>query len=154
MEELLAQAFVFLAQAFDNVFVFLLIIAALVFATEPRWEKRKKIAIALFIAGMAAIIAKNVIMEPRPCLSIESLIQCPLDFSMPSGHAAVAFTLMIAFLGRAWFPFYWAFAILVAYSRFYVGVHTFDDIAAALVLAPIAYQATDLIWGAFIERNK
>ena len=73
---------------------------------------------------------------------------------MPSGHSAVAFTLMIAFLGSRWFPFYWVFAILVAYSRFYVGVHTFDDIAAALVLAPIAYQATDLLWGAFIERNK
>ena len=73
---------------------------------------------------------------------------------MPSGHAAIAFTLMIAFIGKRPFPFYWAFALLVAYTRFYLGVHTFEDLAAALVLAPVAYQSADIIQGALLERGK
>jgi len=93
-------------------------------------------------------------MEPRPCTGGSSLIQCPLDYSLPSGHAAMAFTLMIAFIGKRPFPFFWIFALLVAYTRFYLGVHTFEDLAAALVLAPVAYQFADIIWGAFFERGK
>lgn len=148
------DAFFFLAQLIDNDASFFIIIAASVLLTEPRWEKRKKIALALVIAALITIVAKNLIMQPRPCPSEESLIQCPSDYSMPSGHAAIAFTLMFAFIGKPSFPFYWLFALLVAYTRFYLGVHTFEDIAAALVVAPAAYHAADLLWGAYVERNK
>lgn len=149
-----SQAFLSLAQILDNPYPFFAIVGIAVFLSEPRWEKRFKIVLALLIAGLIALAAKSVIMQPRPCLSADSLIQCPLDFSMPSGHAAIAFTLMIPFLGKRAFPFYWIFALLVAYSRFYLGVHTFEDLAAALVLAPIAYQLADITWGALFERNK
>ncbi len=149
-----AQAFLYLAQFLDNPYSFFAIIGIAVFLSEPRWEKRGKIVLALLIAGLIALAAKSVIMQPRPCLSADSLIQCPLDFSMPSGHAAIAFTLMIPFIGKRFFPFYWLFALIVAYTRFYLGVHTFEDLAAALVLAPIAYQFADIIWGAFFEGNE
>lgn len=150
----MTQAFLYLAQILDNPYSFFAIIGIAIFFTEPRWEKRFKIVLAILIAGGMALLAKNLIMEPRPCIGGDSLIQCPLDYSLPSGHAAIAFTLMIAFIGRKYFPFYWLFALLVAYTRFYLGVHTFEDLAAALVLAPIAYQFSDLIWGAFVERGK
>jgi len=149
-----SQAFLYLAQILDNPYSFFAIIGIAVFLTEPRWEKRLKIVLALLIAGGMALLAKNFIMEPRPCIDGDSLIQCPLDYSLPSGHAAIAFTLLIAFIGKRSFPFYWIFALLVAYSRFYLGVHTFEDLAAALVLAPIAYQLADIIWGALVERGK
>ena len=150
----ISQAFLYLAQMLDNPYSFFAIIGIAVFLTEPRWEKRGKIVLALFIAGGMALLAKNIIMEPRPCASSDSMIPCPLDYSMPSGHAAIAFTLMIAFIGKRSFLFYWIFALLVAYTRFYLVVHTFEDLAAALVLAPIAYQFAVLIWGAFVERRK
>jgi membrane-associated phospholipid phosphatase len=150
----ISQAFLYLAQILDSPYSFFAIIGIAIYFTEPRWDKRGKIILALLIAGGMALLAKNLIMEPRPCIGGESLIQCPLDYSLPSGHAAIAFTLMIAFIGKRSFPFYWIFALLVAYTRFYLGVHTFEDLAAALVLAPIAYQFADLIWGAFVERRK
>jgi membrane-associated phospholipid phosphatase len=149
-----SQAFLYLAQILDNPYSFFAIIGIAIFLSEPRWNKRGKIVLALLIAGLMALLAKNLIMEPRPCVGGDSLIQCPLDYSLPSGHAAIAFTLMIAFIGKRSFIFYWLFALLVAYSRFYLGVHTFEDLAAALVLAPIAYQFSDIIWGAFVERGK
>ena len=149
-----SQAFLYLAQFLDNPYSFFAIIGIAVFLTEPRWEKRGKIVLALLIAGGMALLAKNLIMEPRPCIDGDSLIQCPLDYSLPSGHAAIAFTLLIAFIGKRSFPLYWIFALLVAYSRFYLGVHTFEDLAAALVLAPIAYQLADITWGALVERGK
>jgi membrane-associated phospholipid phosphatase len=149
-----SQAFLYLAQILDNPYSFFAIIGIAIYFTEPRWNKRGKIVLALLIAGLMALLAKNLIMEPRPCVGGDSLIQCPLDYSLPSGHAAIAFTLMIAFIGKRSFIFYWLFALLVAYSRFYLGVHTFEDLAAALVLAPIAYQFSDIIWGAFVERGK
>ena len=148
------QAFLYLAQILDNPYSFFAIIGIAIFLSEPRWEKRGKIVLALLIAGALALVAKSLIMEPRPCLSSDSMIPCPLDYSLPSGHAAIAFTLLIAFIGKRSFPFYWIFALLVAYTRFYLGVHTFDDLAAALVLAPIAYQLADITWGAFVERRK
>jgi len=148
------QAFLYLAQILDSPYSFFAIIGIAIFLSEPRWEKRGKIVLALLIAGGMALLAKNLIMEPRPCIGGDSLIQCPLDYSLPSGHAAIAFTLLIAFIGKRSFPFYWIFALLVAYTRFYLGVHTFEDLAAALVLAPIAYQLADIIWGAFVERRK
>lgn len=150
----LAQAFLYLAQFLDNPYSFFAIIGMAIFFTEPRWEKRGKIVLALLIAGLLTLAAKSLIMQPRPCLSSDSMIPCPLDYSLPSGHAAIAFTLLIAFIGKRSFPFYWVFALLVAYSRFYLGVHTFEDLAAALVLAPIAYQLADILWGAFLEGNK
>ncbi|HNT60891.1 MAG TPA: phosphatase PAP2 family protein [Candidatus Bilamarchaeaceae archaeon] len=149
-----AQAFVTFAQFLDNPYAFFSIIILLVLATEPRNGKRMKIALALLIAGLITLGAKAAIMQPRPCIGSSSLIDCPLDYSMPSGHAAIAFTLMLAFIGHRFFPLYWVFAILVAYTRFYLGVHTFEDIAAALVAAPIAYQLADIIWGALLEGKK
>jgi len=148
------QAFLYLAQILDNPYSFFAIIGIAIFLSEPRWEKRGKIVLALLIAGGMALLAKNLIMEPRPCIGGDSLIQCPLDYSLPSGHAAIAFTLLIAFIGKRSFPFYWIFALLVAYTRFYLGVHTFEDLAAALVLAPIAYQLADITWGVIFERRK
>ena len=41
------------------------------------------------------------------------------------------------------------FAILTAFSRIYLGVHTFEDVVGGLVIAPIAYQTIEIFW-----RNK
>ncbi|MEW5996754.1 MAG: phosphatase PAP2 family protein [Candidatus Micrarchaeota archaeon] len=154
MLEALSQAFFFAAAALDNSFVFIALVLAALFLTEKKPEKRNKVLLALAAAYLLVFAAKNIVMQPRPCWSASALIECPPDYSMPSGHAAIAFTLMIAFLGTPYFPLYWVFAVLVAYTRIYLGVHTFGDVAAGLVVAPVAYHITDLFWGAFVERNR
>ena len=138
----------------DDPLFFVALISIFIIFAEGRWEKRKKILVALFVAYILSVGAKALIHKDRPCVTIEGKIECPVDSSFPSGHAAFAFTLMIAFLGKRSFPFFWLFAIFVVFSRIYLGIHTFEDVAGGLVVAPLAYYITDSLWGAFGERNK
>lgn len=89
------------------------------------------------------ILLKNLIARPRPYTQIPELImlmKCPADHSFPSGHAcssfAVAGSLMWTMKSR------WnalripalILAILIAFSRLYVGVHYPTDILAGVAI--------------------
>lgn len=149
----LSSAINFLSLLLSNEFIFFAVVAAMVFLTEKRKEKRLKIILAILIASALVLGLKAFFAEPRPCETSAGMIACEffpyLNYSFPSGHAAIAFLLMIAFLDKPSFPFYWLFAFFIAYSRIYLGVHDFEDIAGALVLAPISYYITDLFWVKF-----
>jgi undecaprenyl-diphosphatase len=137
----------------SNEFIFFAVIGAMVFITERRKEKRVKIILAILTACVLVVGLKMFFAEPRPCEDSVGIVECPslyfFNYAFPSGHATIAFLLMLAFLDKPSFPFYWLFAFFVAYSRIFLGVHDFEDIAGALVLAPIAYYMADLIWVRF-----
>ena len=149
----LTSIITFLSVLLSNEFIFFAVVAAMVFLTEKRKDKRAKIILAMIIACVMVIGLKMFFAEPRPCENSIGIVGCPsflfFGYSFPSGHATIAFLLMLAFLDKPSFPFYWLFAFFVAYSRIFLGVHTFEDIAGALVLAPIAYYITDLVWVRF-----
>lgn len=121
----------------DVLFVFLLVAAALI--AERRVEKLKKIALALILAALLAHGAKMVLQIERPCANTASQFSCPSSYSFPSAHTALAFTLTAAFLRRPAYPAYMLFALFVAYTRLYLGVHTFDDIAGGAVVGILSY---------------
>ncbi len=152
----LASAVTFLSVLLSNEFIFFAVVGAMVVFTEKRKEKRVKIILALILASALVIGLKTFFAEPRPCENTVGLVECPSlpfsNYSFPSGHATIAFLLMLAFIDKPSFPFFWLFAFFVAYSRIFLGVHTFEDIAGALVLAPIAYYLTDLLWVRFHGR--
>jgi membrane-associated phospholipid phosphatase len=147
--ELLTQALMSISQAIGNEFVFCIILGAMVLLTEKRPQKRKKIALAILITFLLVVCLKNAFAVERPC-SADGAGGCPdlffSGYSFPSGHAAMAFIVMIAFLDKPSFPFFWLFAFFVSFSRLLLGVHTFEDIAASMVLAPISYSLTDFAW--------
>jgi membrane-associated phospholipid phosphatase len=148
--EWLSDAFTFVSLLIGNEFVFSLVLGALVFFTERRPQKRKKIILAILITFLLVVALKNVFAVQRPCRGELAESGCPdlflSEYSFPSGHAAMAFLVMVAFLDKPTFPLFWAFALLVSATRLYLGVHTFEDIAGSLVLAPIAYYITDVSW--------
>lgn len=97
---------------------------------------------AVITGELASGALKLVFMRVRPCRALEGvrlLVDCPSSFSLPSGHATVAFAAMV-FLSarhpRLW-PLFLAFAALIAYSRPYVGVHYPSDIAAGALLGTL-----------------
>lgn len=131
----------------DDPFSYIIIVALLLMFFEPRWEKRIKVVFVIAVALMLSVGIKEIAKVPRPCdLGFPSKVACPTDYSFPSNHAAIAFALMLAFINKPTFPIYLAFALFVAFSRVYLGVHAIDDVLAGLVIAPIAYQTVEILW--------
>lgn len=94
------------------------------------------------LAYVASELAKSSVDEERPCRAVAgaaaSLIKCPAtgDWSFPSNHAtiagaaAVALALAVRKLVLLTLPL----ALLMAFSRVFVGVHYPHDVAMGLLL--------------------
>ncbi|MEU9379390.1 phosphatase PAP2 family protein [Streptomyces sp. NPDC048255] len=97
---------------------------------------------ATAVAYVASESLKSVVDEERPCRAVAgaaaSLIACPApgDWSFPSNHsaiagaAAVALALAVRRLALLTVPL----ALLMAFSRVFVGVHYPHDVALGLLL--------------------
>ena len=125
-----------------------------------RWRKAGLIALIsmllCFVSG--ELILKTLIARPRPFLELETLI--PLipqgGFSFPSGHTASSFAASFVYLRGA--PMKWAkiifplLAVLMGFSRLYVGVHYPTDVLGGMLLGIFWSQIT---WqGACIIQRK
>ncbi|MFC5832399.1 phosphatase PAP2 family protein [Nonomuraea insulae] len=110
--------------------------------------------LALVIAGPAGIVlayvvsevVKVFVREDRPCRGgITTIAACPppADWSFPSNHSVIAAgaaaTLVLAWRALAWGVF--PLAVVMSFSRVFVGVHYPHDVAGGfllgLVLAPL-----------------
>ncbi|MBU0586094.1 phosphatase PAP2 family protein [Candidatus Micrarchaeota archaeon] len=123
-----------------------LITAGLVLCGERRPEKLKKIFFAAVLVLILTMSLKFLFAIERPCAELNAKIVCPTDYSFPSGHTLLVFTVAIAFLNKRSFPFYLVFALFVAFTRIYLGVHTIEDVAGGIALAPFVYYITDQVW--------
>ncbi|HIH43126.1 TPA: phosphatase PAP2 family protein [Candidatus Woesearchaeota archaeon] len=136
--------------------VSILLIALIIYLSFK--EKRKHLKTALLgIIASAAItyLLKLAIARPRPfeSLQIAALVQESSKTSFPSGHATTAFALF-ASINRHFTPkvtkySFLAFAILVSFSRLYLGVHYLSDIIFGALLG---YSVSYLILK--LEANK
>lgn len=108
------------------------------------WRSDKRKLAILLLAGSsvsyyAVSFLKDIVARPRPFAVLAGVnLVCGTagSYSFPSGHATMAFmaaTILSAFYGRWWLLFY-ALAAAVGFSRVYVGVHFFTDVAAGAVL--------------------
>lgn len=106
------------------------------------------IACCLFLATALGMLTKEIYAQPRMCEEFASKVPCPADYSFPSLHALAAFSIALCFSrSRAFLPLL-AFALLVSFSRIYLGVHTFFDISAALALSLVSYALCLHFWRA------
>ena len=117
-------------------------------------------ALPFFYAGLIAYaielplykIIKNLIKRDRPCEALSNVRKriSPSDrFSFPSGHTAAAF--VMAVLIAHFFPLLMipalAWALLVGFSRIYLGVHYPTDILAGMIVGMLCAYCSLQIGG-------
>ena len=128
----------FLNNEFNMAVAMLALIGACTFALKE--NRHLKVLVLTLLLGLAISVSIKLIWQvPRPCVTEQAKIPCPQDSSFPSTHTMAAFSLVAASLGYASFVIYLPFALFVAFSRIYLGVHTFFDVAASLGLAMLSY---------------
>lgn len=114
------------------------------------------LAVALILSFIINnLILKNLVQRPRPYEVIEGLV--PLinglrDYSFPSGHAGVSFAAAFVIL-KSRLPYIripaLILAILIAFSRLYLGVHYPTDVAAGIISGLIISYIAEWIISAF-----
>lgn len=85
------------------------------------------------------IVIKNLVQRPRPFTDfgqIVPLITLPGSYSFPSGHTVSAFAAMITlfFTQKKYTVWGLLLAVLMGFSRIYVGVHYPTDVLAGAVV--------------------
>ncbi|RKT05312.1 undecaprenyl-diphosphatase [Streptomyces sp. 3211.6] len=124
---------------------------------DPRDVARAVLApLATALVYVASELVKSTIDEERPCRAVAraaaSLVPCPPygDWSFPSNHsaiagaAAVALALAVPRLAVLTLPM----AVLMAFSRVFVGVHYPHDVGMGLLLgASLGALAVALLTG-------
>jgi len=106
------------------------------------------IVLAVVTGDLTASLVKKTFARVRPCHELEGirlLTGCGGAFSFPSAHATNIFASMVvlALRYRKAAPAFLSLAVVVAYSRVYVGVHYPLDVAAGAGLgAAIALAVT------------
>ncbi len=120
------------------------------------WRARPAGARTMAIAALAPVATafgyvvsetlKTFVQEERPCRAVvgaaASIAECPEygDWSFPSNHSAIAgafaMALVLAWRRTTWFVV--PLAVLMAFSRVFVGVHYPHDVVAGLIVGALA----------------
>ena len=138
------------ASLFFNDPVSLLLFSAILVLVVSRLlheERRIPFIVAsVVIAFLLGFGLKLLIAQQRPCDLVPGKVACPTDYSLPSLHSLLTFTLAVAALGNRSFAAYLLYALFVAVSRVYLGVHTATDVMAGLALAFFACVLAEILW--------
>ncbi len=116
-----------------------------------RPKRRTRLAsllVGLVILLAAVAVLKDAYSVARPCLNAK--VPCgPSDpeflQSFPSGHTSVAFFFAAAAVGAPEFALFYPLAIVIALSRIYLGVHSFNDVAGGVVVGITSYALGELV---------
>ena len=146
----LTPFFVALTELGDKGAIWLATIALLIIV--PRTRRIGVLAGLSFLVcvGLAEII-KLTVMRPRPFLDIaglDVLVNPPHSYSFPSIHTVSSFSVAWILLWEVkstWRFHFFTLAMLMAFSRLYVGVHYPSDVLAGYILA---YIGSFAVWKA------
>jgi undecaprenyl-diphosphatase len=140
-------------------FILPFVVAAIVIVLVGRVRGLRFLVLAVFSVvvadAMGTHIFKYSFLRARPCIAlgdVRLLVGCTNLPSFPSNHAvnaSVLATLTSLYMPRLWLPAM-ALAILVGYSRVYVGVHYPLDVLAGSLLGiavAVAFSgAMNFLW--------
>ncbi len=106
------------------------------------------VAIVLIADFVSSKIMKNIFQRVRPCHVIDDvrlLVGCSSSFSFPSSHATniVAFSYTISCFYSKFKYIFLIIALIICYTRVYVGVHyPFDCVFGAVLGISVSFIFT------------
>jgi len=135
-------------------FVVLVLITSLFLWQENKRKWIFPLWLSVFLSAVVAYTLKLIFIRQRPFEVLDIINLVPgRESSFPSAHAAAVFS-TLAILDKE-FPkikwFWIVFAILVAFSRIYVGVHYLTDV---VVGALIGYTISLIVLKVRHKKNK
>lgn len=116
-------------------------IAIVLFFREEKQNHR--FFLPVICAGVASFVLSEYILKPlvsraRPTVEMGANIAGPLlsDYSFPSGHATIAFAAatVLSRIEPRWTIFLYVLALLISFSRIYLGVHYPLDVVSGAIL--------------------
>lgn len=145
--------FLFISAVGNYGFIFILLVVILLIIEEVKHHE----FLPLFIVGLLTTIlvingTKRLIKRPRP--DYQHALATEQSYAFPSGHAATSFfsaTLLAYYLTqdekkKKKHHYYWSgvlygVAVLIAYSRIYLGVHYLSDVIIGAVIGTLIAKA-------------
>ncbi len=108
---------------------------------HKKWRSLLYLVLTILGGGIISISTKILFHRMRPSL-FESSYPLPGDFSFPSGHALLSMTFVISLVILTWKTKWrwlvigWGglFALVIAWTRLYLGVHFPSDILGGWLL--------------------
>ncbi|MFF5259739.1 phosphatase PAP2 family protein [Actinomadura viridis] len=108
--------------------------------------------VAVVAAYLVSEVSKSFLQEERPCRAVAgalNIAECPSvgDWSFPSNHATIAAASAAAIVvtWRAMAPLVLPLAVVMAFSRVFVGVHYPHDVAAGFVVGVVVAPLVALV---------
>ena len=94
---------------------------------------------------LSSSFIKPLAQRPRPChligeirviQNVRLLVDCGSGYSFPSSHAVNNFAaaILFSFFFKKWFWMFISFAIIISYSRIYVGLHYPSDVMGGAMM--------------------
>ncbi|GMQ56685.1 phosphatase PAP2 family protein [Vallitalea sediminicola] len=117
-------------------------------------KKTRKLGIVAGISFVVTlivgeIILKNIIDRARPFITynLDVIVKKPTSFSFPSGSTALSFAVFGAFLfsKNKYGIVIYVFAVIIAFSRIYLGLHYFSDVVGGMVLGIVLAYWVDRV---------
>ena len=112
--------------------IVVLIIMTIVFLIVRKGKKLPFLWLSIIISAIITQLLKLIVMRHRPdvALSLDS------SFSFPSGHATAIFSVLaLIWKELPWLKWFWlVFAVVVAFSRLYLGLHFLTDVVTGVII--------------------